>query len=132
VSTPFGPRTARECEAWARTFALEPHLVERAIAGYIEILESAGDQATADADVAKALAQLRKDVGRIMGDDAGAPARAKELEAIAERLERAMGHAEVLAAAGIADVPDLRARITAARSLVAAVRAALARRARPR
>jgi hypothetical protein len=126
----FGPRTQKECGAWARTFALEPHLVEKAVAGYVAILESSASDPPSDAEIAKTLAQLRKDVGRIIRSDDDAPERAKELESIATRLDRAMGHAELIAASGVDGVPDLRGRLAAARSLVAAVRAALARRAR--
>src|SRR5438270_708837 len=103
----FGPKTSLECEAWARTFALEPSLVENAVQGTIQVLERSGEEASDD-DVAELLARLRDDLGKIISDDVDAPNHARYLEELATRLDRTIERADVLEAAGIRQhVPGL-------------------------
>lgn len=130
MSGSFGPKVTEECRHWAAAFVLDGPIVESAVAGYVSMLDTAGG--ATDADIAKGLAKLRRDIHRIIGEGAHAPAHAEMLDDMARRLDRSLEHTQVLEAAGFGDGFDaLRARLEAARALVAAVRAALARRGRP-
>lgn len=132
MSAPIGPKLEKECQAWARTFALDPPIVETAIQGYVQVLAAEGG-GTDDELAARALSKLRKDVKRMIADDTAAPDHARHLEDIAQRLDRSIEHTRVLEGAGMtAELPDLRARLIAARAMVTAIRAALARRGRGR
>ena len=135
MSEPFGPRLTKECEAWARDFALDPPIVEQAVQGCVQILEAeggrAGDPDEDDEALAHTLAKLRSEVRRLIEDDTRAPDHARHLEDIAQRLDRSIEHTAVLEGAGMTtELPDLRARLLAARAMVTAIRAALARRGR--
>lgn len=127
----LGRRLNKECEAWARAFALDPPVVEAAFEGFLAVLSDRGDAEASDAEAAKALSKMRKDLQKTMRDDEAAGERAGHLDDMATRLERSIGHAEILEAAGLMDaLPDLKARLLSTRALVTALRAAIARRAR--
>jgi len=131
VSEPFGPNVAEECRVWATSFALDPPLVESAFAGYLAMLSDAGDLDLADVELARGLAKLRRDIQTIIADGDGVPIHAELLDDMVGRLDRSLDRTALLESAGLTEgLGGLRARLTAARALVAAVRAALARRGR--
>lgn len=128
----FGPRVQKECEAWARAFALELPIVEEAVTGYVALLMEQSDSEMTDADLAKALADLRKKLSRTISRGAEAQKSAQLLEDMATRLDRSLEHTEVLEEAGlIEELPGLKQRLQAGRALITALRAAIARRAKP-
>ena len=127
MTTAFGPLVEKESQAWAHAFALEPDIVASAFAGYFAMQPKALE----DAEGARALAKLRRDISRIIHSPEEAPARAQGLDEVVERLDTSIGRAQMLGSAGLsAEVPDLQSRLEAARALVIAVRAAIARRGR--
>lgn len=131
----FGPKLAEECEAWARAFALEPKLIESAIESLLELMNESGasDAARTQEMIAKTLSDLRKEVKKSMSNEADALTRVKHLEAIAIRLDRTIENAGVLEQSGVSrTVSSLRPRLLAARAMVGAIRAALARRPKRR
>ncbi len=131
----FGPKLSEECEAWARAFALEPKIVESAIESLLELMNESGasDDARTQEMIAKTLSDLRKEVKKSMNSEADALTRVKHLEAIAIRLDRTIENAGVLEQSGVGrTVSSLRPRLLAARAMVGAIRAALARRPKRR
>jgi hypothetical protein len=129
VSGAFGPKVTEECRQWAAAFVLERAIVESAFTGYVSMLDAAG--AASDEEIARGLSKLRRDIHRIIADGGDAPAHADLLDDMSQRLERSLERTALLEEAGFGEgIVGLRARLAAARSLVAAVRAALARRGR--
>jgi len=121
----------KESEAWARAFALDLEVVQDAFGGFLQVITDRGDEEATDAEAAKALAQMRKDLHKTIKNHDAAGMRADHLDEVAARLERSIQHTEVLEAAGLLDeLPDLKPRLLATRSLISALRAAIARRGR--
>lgn len=127
TSQSFGPAVTKESQAWSSSFALEPAIVEAAFVGYLAMHKVP----LTDDDAASALAKLRRDIGKIINSPGEAPSRAAGLDEVVARLDSSIGRAQMIGSAGLGgDVPDLQLRLEAARSLVIAVRAAIARRGR--
>lgn len=127
MTSEFGPAVTKESQAWAHAFALEPEIVVSAFAGYFAMHA----EPLPDEEGAKALAKLRRDISRIIHSAEEAPLRAQGLDEVVARLDSSIGRAQMIGSAGLgADVPDLQSRLEAARALVIAVRAAIARRGR--
>lgn len=129
MSSSFGPKVTEECRRWATAFVLDEPIVVSAVSGYVSMLQSAG--AASDGEIAKGLAKLRGDIQTMIGEGGDAAGHADMLDDMAMRLDRSLDRTALLEAAGFGEgIEALRARLVAARSLVAAVRAALARRGR--
>lgn len=129
MNSSFGPKVTEECKHWAAAFVLDGPIVETAVAGYVSMLDAAG--AASDGEIAQGLAKLRRDIQRMIAEGGDAAAHADMLDDMAQRLDRSLERTALLESAGFGEgIEALRSRLGAARSLVAAVRAALARRGR--
>ncbi|MBI2372574.1 MAG: hypothetical protein HYV07_01115 [Deltaproteobacteria bacterium] len=120
-----GARTARECDAWAEAFALEPEVIRDAFAGYLAILEASGEPPK-DADLASGLSKLRRDLKKSISRSGSE--RAKDLDDMLARLSRSIERMDVLAEVDEGGaLVGLRPRLVAAHALVSAVQAAFGR-----
>ncbi len=128
----FRAQTERELELWVSAFALERESLEEAFAQYGNLLDALEGRDLTDGEFAMNLAQLRKNVRRGAEDEKEAPKLAEHLDDITNRLKRAQANAQILKE----DAPDepeiggLAARLEAAHTMFATLRAALARRTR--
>jgi hypothetical protein len=128
VKSGLGQRLKKECDAWAQTFALDPPIIESAVQGYLQMLERAETAAT-ESDVVHGLAKLRKEVSKMISSDERARGSAEHIDGLVSRLNRTIERTTVLEDAGLAtDLSELRTRLEAARSMLNAIRAAIARR----
>ena len=127
----LGARTQKECRAWAKAVALDPEVIERAVANYATMIARDATPPPSDGDIAQSLTRLRRGVDKDMKDPHKAAERAQHLDDMAARLERSIAHTQTIEEAGFGgEVPFLKGRLEATLDLIKTLRAALARRAK--